>query len=451
MSSISHIERLRAKLLGKTGTGDAATAGGDAPAPRAAAAKVAVGPEHYDFARFPELREYTNTRWYYDKQGYEWNMFREHVGLVSAEVEVAGRKMINFSSYNYLNLSGDPRVQAAAKQAIDSYGTSTGSGRIIMGEIPVFGEFERELAEMLGVEDAVLGVSGYGTNVAAIGYIARKQDLVLYDELVHNSMLVGAKLSGARRFAFAHNDCDALERLLAEHRGSYERVLILTEGVFSMDGDIPDIPRLIDIKKRYHALLMVDEAHSMGVIGPRGRGVVDHFGLDPADIDIHYASMSKAFATVGGYIAGRRELITMLKHYAPGLGLYIASPMPANAAAGLAALRIMRDEPERARRVIDSSNYFREQARAAGLDTGFSEGSAVIPVMLPDGEKALWMAARMFDNNVFTFPMIFPVVPRDAARLRFFINSAHTREHIDRTIRLLVELKAAAPASRGLF
>jgi 8-amino-7-oxononanoate synthase len=264
-------------------------------------------------------------------------------------------------------------------------------------------------------------------------------------------MLVGAKLSGARRFAFSHNDCDALERLLAEHRGSYERVLILTEGVFSMDGDIPDIPWLIELKKRYHALLMVDEAHSMGVIGPRGRGVVDHFGLDPADIDIHYASMSKAFATVGGYIAGRRELITMLKHYAPGLGLYIASPMPANAAAGLAALRIMRDEPERARRVLESANYFREQASVAGLDTGVSEGSAVIPVMLPDGEKALWMAARMFDNNVFTFPMIFPVVPRDAARLRFFINAAHTRKQIDRTIGLLVELKAAAPASWGVI
>jgi 8-amino-7-oxononanoate synthase len=435
-----HIERLRARLLGKQGT---ATAGDDAPAARAVAPRVTVGREHYDFAQFPELREYANTRWYYDKQGYEWNMFREHVGVASAEVDVAGRRMINFSSYNYLDLSGDPRVQSAAKQAIDHYGTSTGSGRIIMGEIPIFGEFEKELADVLGVEDAVLGVSGYGTNVAAIGYLARKQDLVLYDELVHNSMLVGAKLSGARRFAFAHNDCDALERLLVEHRGNFERVLILTEGVFSMDGDIPDIPRLIEIKKRHHALLMVDEAHSMGV--------VDHFGLNGADIDIHYASMSKAFATIGGYIAGRRELVTMLKYYAPGLGLYIASPMPANAAAGLAALRIMRAEPQRARRVVENARYFREQARQAGLNTGLSEGSAVIPVMLPDAELALWLAARLFDNNIFTFPMIFPVVPRDAARLRFFINTAHTREQIDRTIRLLVELKAAAPASKGLF
>ncbi|CAD6558594.1 aminotransferase class I/II-fold pyridoxal phosphate-dependent enzyme [Paraburkholderia metrosideri] len=449
MNAEMHAERLRARLLGKQR--GAAASGDDVPLARSASARTTVGPEHYDFAQFPELREYENTRWYYDKQGYEWNMFREHVGVASAEVDVAGRRMINFSSYNYLDLSGDPRVQTAAKQAIDDFGTSTGSGRIIMGEIPVFNEFERELADMLGVEDAVLGVSGYGTNVAAIGYLARKQDLVLYDELVHNSMLVGAKLSGARRFAFPHNDCDALERLLAEHRGNFERVLILTEGVFSMDGDIPDIPRLIEIKKRHHALLMVDEAHSMGVIGTRGLGVVDYFGLNSADIDIHYASMSKAFATIGGYIAGRRELITMLKYYAPGLGLYIASPMPANAAAGLAALRIMRAEPQRARRVVENANYFREQAAHAGLNTGPSAGSAVIPVMLPDAEVALWMAARMFDNNIFTFPMIFPVVPRDAARLRFFVNTAHTREQIDRTIRLLAELKANAPASKGLF
>ncbi|WP_323120435.1 aminotransferase class I/II-fold pyridoxal phosphate-dependent enzyme [Burkholderia alba] len=441
-----HVERLRASLLGKPRAGD-----DDAIVPRAASAKVKIGPEHYDFAHFPELREYANTRWYYDKQGYEWNMYREHAGLAGAEIEIAGRKVVNFSSYNYLDLSGDLRVRAAAKHAIDVYGTSTGSGRIITGEIPLYGEFERMLSEVLGVEDAMLGVSGYGTNVAAIGYLARKQDLVLYDELVHNSMLTGAKLSGARRFAFAHNDYDALERLLAEHRGHFERVLILTEGVFSMDGDIPDIPRLIDIKRRHQALLMVDEAHSMGVIGPRGLGVVDHFGLDGTDIDIHYASMSKAFATVGGYVAGSKELIAMLKHYAPGLGLYAAPLTPSNAAAGLEALRIMRAEPQRARRVVENADYFRSRAQQAGLDIGMSHGSGVVPIMLPDAELALWLTAQLFDRQIFTFPMIFPVVPRDAARLRFFINTAHTREHIDTTIDLLAALKQRAPASKGLI
>jgi 8-amino-7-oxononanoate synthase len=445
MTLQSQIEKVRARMLGaQRGVQDRGP-----QEPRLA--PIELRPEFTDFAQFPELREYTSARWYYENQGFEWNMFREHLGAATAEVEVAGRRMINFSSYNYQDLSSDPRVKAAAKQAIDDYGTSTGSGRIIRGEIPVFHEFERELSEALGVEDAVLGVSGYGTNVAAISYLMRKQDLILYDELVHNSMLTGARLSGARRYAFAHNDCDDLERLLAEHRGGYERVLIMTEGVFSMDGDIPDVTRMVEIKKRHHALLMVDEAHSIGVIGSRGMGVVDHFGLDPADIDIHYASMSKSFATVGGYVAGRKEMVTMLKHYAPGLGLYIASPTPANAAAGLAALRIMRAEPERAHRVVAVADYFRARAREAGLDTGPSKGSGVVPIMLPDSELALWLSARLFDNNVFAFPMLFPVVPRDAARLRFFLSAAHTHEQIDHAIALLARLKKAAPPSKGLI
>ncbi|BCQ59523.1 hypothetical protein PBOI14_12730 [Pseudomonas sp. Boi14] len=181
-----------------------------------------------------------------------------------------GRQLINYASYNYLDLLGDPRMQEAAKQAVDTFGTSAGSGRINMGEIPIFTEFEQLISQTLGVEDAVLAVNGYGANVATLGYLARRQDLVIYDELIHNSMLMGTKLSGARRLTFPHNDYDALEQLLVEHRHHFERVLILTEGVYSMDGDIPDIPRLIDIKRRHHALLMVDEAHSMGVIGPAG-------------------------------------------------------------------------------------------------------------------------------------------------------------------------------------
>lgn len=451
MTTHLHIERLRAQLLGKQGTASVGAATGPEQGPRATPAKVKVGPEHYDFAYFPELREFSNTQWYYNTQGYEWNMFRQHLGASSAVVEMDGRQLINYASYNYLDLLGDPRMQDAAKQAVDAFGTSAGSGRINMGEIPIFTEFEQLISQTLGVEDAVMAVNGYGANVATLGYLARRQDLVIYDELIHNSMLMGAKLSGARRLTFPHNDYDALEQLLVEHRQHYERVLILTEGVYSMDGDIPDIPRLIDIKRRHHALLMVDEAHSMGVIGPRGLGVVDYFGLDGADIDIHFSSMSKAFATVGGYIAGRKELIAILKHYAPGLLLYTAAPTPASAAAGLQALRIMHAEPERARRAVSNAGYFRTQARAAGLDTGLSHDSAIVPIMMPDGETAVWTTAQLFEQNICTFPMIFPVVPRNTERLRFFISAAHTREHIDRTVELLVDLRKNAPASKGLF
>jgi 8-amino-7-oxononanoate synthase len=441
MSIDSKVDQLRARLLGKTG--EAASI--------STARRVKLLPEHYDIAQFPEMRDFATMCWYYDNQRLPWQMYRKHLGIASAQVNVEGRDMLNFSSYNYLDLSHDPRVKDAAKQAIDRYGTSTGAGRIIRGDIPLFDEFEQELADMLGVEAAVMGVSGWGVNAGVIGYVARSQDLILYDEMVHNSMLTGAKISGARRLAFAHNDYDALERLLQEHRGSYERALILTEGVFSMDGDIPDVPRLIDIKRRHHALLMVDEAHSMGVIGPRGLGVVDYFGIDPRDIDIHFSTLSKSFATIGAYVAGCKELVTMLKYYAPGIGLYIAAPNPANAAAALAALRIMRAEPQRARSVVAIADRFRERARAAGLDIGPSHDSGVVPVMLPDSETALWMSARLYERGVFAFPMIFPVVPRDAARLRFFLSAAHTEAHVDRAVAMLAELKATAPKPKGLM
>jgi len=433
-------ERLRAKLQAQ----QAAPAGARAPQP--------VPPEHYDFARFPELREYTNTRWYYDNQGFAWNMFREHEGVASALTRMDGREVVNFSSFNYLDLAGDARVRAAAKQAIDTYGTSTGSSRQIMGEIPVFGEFERELAAALGVEDALLSVGGYGANAFTIAYLARpRQDLILYDELVHNSALMGCRASGARRIAYPHDDGDALERLLAELRHQFERVLILTEGAFSMDGDIPDLPRLVEIKHRHKALLMVDEAHSVGLIGPNGMGIADHYGLPGSAIDVNFATLSKSFSTTGGYVAGRRELITMLKHYGPGVSLYSTAPAPATAATALEALRVMRAEPERRRRALANAAHFRACARAAGLDVGRSAGTGVVPLMIGDGELALWLAAQLFEQGVFAFPMLHPVVPRNEARLRFFVSAAHTEVQIERAVALIGELKASAPPSKGIL
>ncbi len=304
---------------------------------------------------------------------------------------------------------------------------------------------------MLGAEDAVLSVGGYSTNAFAIGYLARAQDLIIYDELIHNSALAGCRLTSARRFSFPHNDYAALERILAEHRGFYERVFILVEGVYSMDGDIPDVPRLIEIKQRYHALLMVDEAHSMGIIGTRGLGVTDYFGLDGRDIDIHYGSMSKAFGTCGGYIAGPKPLVAILKYYAPGVLLYGAAPTPANTAAGLEALRIMRAEPERALRVQRNAAHFVARAKAAGLDTYQSKDSGVVPIMMRDSEQALWLSAQLFQSGICAYPMIFPVVPRDKSRLRFFVNTNHTLEQIDHTVDLIAKLIPTAPAPTGIL
>lgn len=410
-----------------------------------------VQPTSYDFSLFPEYQDFTKMEWFFEKQNYTKTQFLKHMGASDATVLLEGRELINFSSYNYLALANDPRVKAAAKKAIDDFGTSTGSGRSITGEVDLHQTFEQELSETLGTEDAVVSVGGYSTNAFAIGYLCRSQDLIIYDELIHNSALSGCKLAGSRRFSFPHNDYEALENILREHRQKYERVLILVEGVYSMDGDIPDLPRLLEIKNRHKALLMVDEAHSMGVIGSRGLGVTDYFQIPGHEIDILYGSMSKAFGTCGGYVAGAKPLITILKYYAPGVLLYGAAPTPANTAAGLETLRIMKSQPELAQRVQANATYFIEKAKAAGLNTYNSKDSGVVPIMTRDSELALWLSAELFNQGICTFPMLYPIVPRDKSRLRFFFNTNHTREQIDYTLDCLVKNLRVAPPSSGLM
>ncbi len=407
--------------------------------------------EHYTFSEYAEYKRYETENWYMEKQGFPEITFLKRMAVSDATVNLEGREIINFSTYNYLGLAGDKRVTTAAKAAIDQWGTSTGSGRSITGEIDVHQQFEKELCEVLGAEDAVLSVGGYSTNAFTVGYLCRPNDAIFYDELIHNSALSGCQLAGSRRFSFNHNDYDELEKLLSEHRGNFERALILTEGVYSMDGDIPDLPRLIQIKKRFKAHLMVDEAHSMGVIGQHGLGVTDYFGIDGSEIDIHFGSLSKAFATCGGYVAGPKPMIDILKNYAPGVLLYGAAPTPANTAAGLEAFRIMRSEPERAIRLQENARYFIEKARSLGLDTYNSKDSAVVPIMTPDSEVAVWLTCELFEQGVCAYPMLYPIVPRDKSRLRFFINTNHTREQLDFTVELIHRSLKKAPKSKGLF
>jgi 8-amino-7-oxononanoate synthase len=412
---------------------------------------IAIQPAFHQVELFPEYKDFTTMEWFYSKQKYTKNQFLKHVGSSDATVMLEGRELINYSSYNYLALAFDDRVKAAAKKAIDDFGTSTGSGRSITGEVDLHQQFENELCEVLGSEDAVVSVGGYSTNAFTVGYLARAQDLIIYDELVHNSALAGCKMTTARRFSFPHNDYDALDRLLAQHRDKYERCIVLIEGVYSMDGDIPDVPRVIEIKKRHKALLMVDEAHSMGIIGPRGLGVTDYFGISGSEIDILFGSMSKAFGTCGGYVAAKKPLVAILKNYAPGVLLYGAAPTPANTAAGLETLRIMRSNPELAQRVQKNAAYFIEKAKAAGLDTYMSKDSGVVPVMMRDSELALWCSIQLFDKGICSFPMLYPIVPRDKSRLRFFINTNHTTEQIDYTLDCLSACLRVAPASKGVM
>ena len=453
MNIKSSIDRLRSSLLAKNESAATApvqsAATGDVTASSSAAANIT--PACYQFDLFPEYKEYTTMKWYYEKQKFPQNLFQPHVGGSDATVMMHDREYINYSTYNYLALGFDDRVKQAAMKAVADFGVGTGSGRSITGEIDIHSTFEKEICDVLGTEDAVLSVGGYSTNAFTIGYLCRNQDLILYDELIHNSALIGCKITGARRIAFPHNDYESLEQLLKTHRGNFERVFILVEGVYSMDGDIPDIPRFIEIKKKYQALLMVDEAHSLGVIGKRGMGVTDYFNISGSEIDILFGSLSKSFGTCGGFVAGPKPLVAMLKYYAPGVLLYGASPTPANAAAALEALRVMLAEPERSLRLQQNAAYFIEMAQASGLDTYNSRNSGVVPIMMRDSELALWMSVHLFEDGICTYPMMYPIVPKNKCRLRFFINTNHTKEQIDHTIDVINNRLKKAPKSKGIF
>jgi 8-amino-7-oxononanoate synthase len=364
--------------------------------------------------------------------------FRMHDGIAGATSSINGKQCINYASYNYLGLSGDPRVSEAAKAAIDQYGTSVSASRLVSGERPIHRQLETAIADTYGVEDAIVLVSGYGTNVTTIGYLFGPKDLILHDELIHNSTLTGAQLSGAKRLSFPHNDYAALDKLLTEQRRNYERVLIVIEGLYSMDGDYPDLPQFIGIKRKHRAFLMVDEAHSFGVLGENGLGIRDHFKVDGKAVDIWMGTLSKSLAGCGGYIAGESALIEHLKFLAPGF-LYSVG-LPAQVAAPvLAALAIIRNEPERARRLQARSRYFLAKAQAAGIDTGHSQGIAIVVAITGSSINATRLSQALFARGINVQPILYPAVPEKSARLRFFLCCEHTEEQIDKTIQIFCE------------
>lgn len=361
--------------------------------------------------------------------------FRAHDGRAGATTSIGTRTVINFASYDYLGLNQHPAVGAAARAAIDRYGTSASASRIVAGERPIHRELECALASLYGAEDAVVFVSGHATNVATIGELMGPKDLILHDSLIHNSALVGAQLSGAVRRSFAHNDLDAIERLLASSRNQHDHVLIVVEGLYSMDGDVPDLPRLIEIKNRYGVWLMVDEAHALGTLGARGRGSWEHCGIDPRAVEIWMGTLSKSLAACGGFIAGSTALIEILKFHASAF-VYSVGLSPALAGAALAALELMQGEPERVARLQANARLFRETARRHGLETGFGQGHAVTPVMIGDSLKAAKLTERLLQRGLNVLPIIYPAVPMQSARLRFFISAEHTEAQISSAVEM---------------
>ncbi len=408
-----------------------------APAPKQPDAIGAEIPEQY--TRFDLHPGYQQLRIIADggaRFGIDSPFFKSHEGTAGAHTRIAGRDYLNFSSYNYLGFSGHPTVAAAAKAAIDRYGTSVSASRLVSGDRPIHRELERAIASTYGAQDAIVFVSGHATNVTTIGYLFGPRDLILHDELIHNSALQGIQLSGARRLPFPHNDWAMLDSLLAEQRRRFERVLIVIEGIYSMDGDYPDLPRLIEIKRRHKAFLMVDEAHSFGVMGKNGFGIREHFGVAGDEVDIWMGTLSKTLAGCGGYIAGETALIEHLKFLAPGF-LYSVGMSPPLAAASLAALELLHKEPQRVTRLHERGALFLELARAAGIDTGTSAGISVIPAIVGGSLRAARVSAALFERGINVQPILYPAVPEKLARLRFFMSCEHSETNIREAIAAL--------------
>jgi 8-amino-7-oxononanoate synthase len=373
--------------------------------------------------------------------------FKVHEGTAGATTCIGNRQYINFASYNYCGLNGDPRVQQAAIRAVGTFGTSAGASRLVAGERPLHVELEQALAAHYAAEDCVVMVSGHATNVTVLGHLLSAGDLVLHDALAHNSVVQGCVLSGARRLPFPHNDLHALDRLLERARPMARQALIVVEGHYSMDGDVPDLAGLVALARRYDAHIMVDEAHSLGVLGATGRGVFEHCGVAPSDVDIWMGTLSKTLAGCGGYIAGNAAMVDYLRHTAPGF-VYSVGMSPPLAAASLAALQALHAEPDRVARLRANGALFLAEAKARSLDTGASIGAAIVPVVVGSSIRAARAAELLFECGVNVQPIIHPAVPERAARLRFFLSYQHEPEQIREAVRLTAESIAQAKAER---
>jgi 8-amino-7-oxononanoate synthase/acyl carrier protein len=394
--------------------------------------------ECYDFAQMPEYKRLKQTMDMLTSTGVPNPYFRPHEGATRDTAKIGGRELISFSTYNYLGMSGDRSISVAAKDAIDQFGTSTSASRLVSGEKTVHVELEREIAKFHGVDDSICYVGGHTTNESTIGHLFGPGDLIVHDSLAHNSIIQGSVLSGARRRPFPHNDWRAVDELLTEIRRDYRRVLVVIEGVYSMDGDFPELPPFVEVKKKHKAILMVDEAHSLGALGKTGKGLTEYYGVNPRDVDLLMGTLSKAMGSCGGYIAGCKELIEYLKYTSPGFVFSCGLP-PSGAAAALASLRLLQREPERMERLQTNSRLFLTLAKQRGLNTGMSNNTPVVPIITGNSLHALMLSCAMFERGISVQPILYPAVEEEKARLRFFITSAHTEDQIRLTVDILAE------------
>ena len=343
-------------------------------------------------------------------------------------VQIEGRRVLNLCSNNYLGLCSDPRLRAKAKEYIDKYGVGPGAVRTIAGTMSIHIELEKKLAAFKGAEAAIVVQSGFCANLSAIPPLVGKDDLIFSDELNHASIIDGCRLSRAEIVRYAHCDVKDLEAKLKEYAGRNCRKLIVTDGVFSMDGDIAPLPEIVDLADKYGAMVMVDDAHGEGVLGRGGRGIVDHFGLGDR-VDVEVGTLSKAFGVVGGFVAGSASLVEYLRQKARPNHFSSALTVP-DVAANIAAVDILEESDDLVKKLWENGNYLKQCLKERGFDIGRSQ-TPITPIMVGDANKAKEFSLKLFDEGIFIQSIAYPTVPLGKARLRAMVSAAHSRKDLD--------------------
>ncbi|MFQ5909096.1 MAG: aminotransferase class I/II-fold pyridoxal phosphate-dependent enzyme [Thermoplasmata archaeon] len=361
------------------------------------------------------------------EKGFDWKL-RVLEGPSAPRCRVEGRDVIMLCSNNYLNLSNHPRLRQAAKEAIDTYGVGSGSVRPIAGNMDLHMEAERKVARFKRTEASLIYQTGFAANAGLIPQLAGKGDVIISDELNHGSIIDGVRLTKADRMIFPHRDMGELDRVLKEGDRKYRRILIVTDGVFSMDGDIQHMDKILELASEVGAMTFVDDAHGEGVIGPDGRGIGAHFNIS-GDIDVEMGTFSKAYGVVGGLIAGSQDLVNFAINKSR-TWLLSGSHPPQVAAAQIAAIDVLETEPEHVNNLWDNTTYFKKELDSMGFDTGESE-TPITPVIVGESHKAKALSERIFELGVFALPIVFPMVARDKARIRTMMNAGLTRDDLN--------------------
>ena len=359
-------------------------------------------------------------------------------GRTGPVVDLDGHRMLMLSSYDYLGLIGDPRIDEAAIAAIRKYGTATGGARLLTGTLELHHEMEHALAEFKGTEAAITCTSGYMANLAVISALFGPADRVIADIYSHRSLVDAFRMAGVQVQRFQHNDMTSLRHEL-ENGPEANRTLIVSDGVFSMDGDICRLPELIAIKKEFGCYLLMDDAHAIGMLGRTGRGTDEHFNISNEDVDIWTGSLAKSIPGNGGFVACSRRIAIFLQHAASPY-IFSGAMAPASAAAVLEGVRILKAEPERVARLVANGNFLREGLQSLGYDTGLSE-TAVIPVILQEDATTAFFARKLRDYGILAAPVLFPAVAQGSGRLRLCVTAAHTQEHLEYALDIFAKLR----------